>query len=59
MLGVKPRMVDKAVGKGGQKVKVPDYWEKSKKLLNEYKKFISSMENFKKDDIPEDRITKI
>ena len=59
MLGAKPRMVDKVVGKGGQKVKVPDYWEKSKKLLGEYKKFIASMEDYDKDNIPPERITKI
>jgi hypothetical protein len=35
---------------------VPDYWEKSKKLLNDYKKYIGSLENYPKDDIPEDRI---
>lgn len=59
MLGAKPRMVDQVVGKGGQKVKVPDYWEKSKKLLGEYKKFLASMEQYDKDNIPPERIAKI
>jgi len=56
MLGVKPKMVDQAVGKSGQKAKVPDYWGKSKKLLNDYKKFIATMENYDKDNIPTDRV---
>jgi dynein heavy chain, axonemal len=59
MLGQKPKMVDQVVGKGGQKVKVPDYWEKSKKLLNDYKKFLSSLEKYDKDNIPLERIAAI
>lgn len=59
MLGVKPRMVDLAVGKGGQTVKVPDYWEKSRKLLSDYKKFLLSLEKYEKDNIPPERIAEI
>lgn len=61
MLGVPPKYVDKPApqGKGKGTVKVADYWEKSKKLLNDYKKFLSSLENYDKDNIPEDRIRKI
>jgi len=59
MLGQKPKMVEKVVGKGGQKVKVPDYWEKSKKLLNDYKKFLNSLEKYDKDNIPPERIAAI
>jgi dynein heavy chain len=56
MLGHKPKMVDKEVGKGGQKVKVPDYWDRSRKLLNDYKKFLLSLEKYDKDNIPAERI---
>ena len=52
-------MVDQVVGKQGQKAKVPDYWGKSKKLLNDYKKFIATMENYDKDNIPTDRVQAI
>jgi len=38
---------------------VPDYWGKSKKLLNDYKKFIASMESYDKDNIPPERIEEI
>lgn len=60
MLGITPKMIegpdDKATKKRG---KIPDFWEKSKKLLNDYKKFLTSLENYDKDFIPEDRIHKI
>jgi len=56
MLGVPPKMVEKPGAKGSKPIKVPEYWEKSKKLLSDYKKFISSLENFNKDNIPDDRI---
>jgi dynein heavy chain len=61
MLGVPPKMIEVAAksGKAGATMKVPDYWEKSKKLLNEPKKFILSLENYAKDNIPDDRIVKI
>lgn len=59
MLGVHPKMVDAKVGKAGATVKVPDYWEKSKALLNNYKKYLQSLEHYAKDDIPVDRIAKI
>jgi len=59
MLGIKPKMVDQVVNKSGVKAKVPDYWVKSKKLLNDYKKFLSSMEHYDKDNIPHDRIVAI
>ena len=52
-------MVDSAPGKGGAKTKVPDYWEKSKKLLQDYKKFLLSLEKYNKDDIPVERIASI
>lgn len=56
MLGHKPKMVDQVVGKGGQKVKVPDYWDRSRKLLADYKKFLASLEKYDKDNIPAERI---
>lgn len=60
MLGVAPKIIEVANKTGKpQKVKVPDYWEKSKKLLNDPKKFLLSLENYKKDEIPEERISKI
>ena len=39
MLGITPKYEEQMVGK--VKKKVPDYWEKSKKLLADYKKFLS------------------
>lgn len=60
MLGIAPKYIEAADGKTSKKVaKIPDYWEKSKKLLNDYKKFLSSLEHYDKDSIPEDRIHKI
>lgn len=59
MLGVAPKMIEKPGPKANKTVKIPDYWDKSKKLLNDYKKFVSSLENYNKDNIPEDRIAKI
>jgi dynein heavy chain, axonemal len=59
MLGVKPKMVDQVVGKGGQTIKVPDYWEKSRKLLSDYKKFLQSLEKYDKDNIAPERIVEI
>ena len=56
MLGVAPKIVEKPGPKGGKTIKVPEYWEKSKKLLNDYKKFVSMLENYNKDNIPEDRM---
>ena len=38
---------------------MPDYWEKSRKLLNDYKKFIASLENYDKDNIPAERMATI
>ena len=60
MLGIAPKFVEGPPDKKTKKVtKVPDYWEKSKKLLNDYKKFVSMLENYDKDSIPDDRIQKI
>jgi len=60
MLGLQPKYLDGPMDKVTKKTtKVADYWEKSKKLLNDYKKFISSLENYDKDNIPEDRMIKI
>lgn len=59
MLGVAPKIIEKPAPKGNKTIKIPDYWEKSKKLLNDYKKFVSNLENYNKDNIPEDRIHKI
>jgi len=57
MLGIPPKYIERPVDKTSKKAKkIPDYWEKSKKLLNDYKKYISSLENYDKDNIPEDRI---
>ena len=38
---------------------MPDYWDKSKKLLNDYKKFLNSLEKYDKDSIPPERIAAI
>ena len=60
MLGIAPKIIEGPVDKATKKpIKIPDFWEKSKKLLNDYKKFLSSLENYDKDFIPEDRIHKI
>ena len=62
MLGIQPKLIDppaQKLGSGKKLGKIPDYWEKSKKLLNDYKKFLSSLENYEKDNIPDDRIHKI
>jgi len=42
MLNIAPTM-KKVDGK-----KVPDYWEKSKKLINNYKKLLDQLENYPK-----------
>jgi hypothetical protein len=39
--------------------KIPDYWEASKKLLNDATKFLESLLSYDKDNIPESVITKI
>ena len=36
---------------GGTGPKVPDFWEKSKKLVKDYKKLIARLENYDKDNI--------
>lgn len=53
MLGIAPT-VKKVDGK-----KVLDYWEKSKKLINNYKKLIDQLENYKKENIDQKIIDKI
>ena len=45
MLGIKPKMVKK------DGVKVPDYWEASKKIISNYKKLIDELENYPKENI--------
>lgn len=60
MLGITPKIVEGPLDKVTKKnIKIPDYWEKSKKLLNDYKKFLNSLENYDKDNIPDDRMSKI
>jgi len=60
MLGQQPKYVEGPVDKATKKAtKIPDYWEKSKKLLNDYKKFLNNLEHYDKDNIPDDRIHKI
>lgn len=54
MIGIAPDMV--RVGNGP---KVADYWEKSKKLIKDYKKLISRLENYEKDNINPAIIQKI
>ncbi len=46
MIGITPDMV--RVGNGP---KIADYWEKSKKLIKDYKKLINRLENYEKDNI--------
>lgn len=36
---------------GGTGPKVADFWEKSKKLVKDYKKLIARLENYDKDNI--------
>jgi dynein heavy chain, axonemal len=60
MLGITPKYIEGPVDKATKKpIKIADFWDKSKKLLNDYKKFLSSLENYDKDFIPDDRIHKI
>ena len=60
MLGITPKYIEGPINKVTKKAtKIPDYWEKSKKLLNDYKKFLHSMEHYEKDNIPEDIMRKI
>lgn len=40
-------------------VKVADYWEKSKKLINNYKKLLDQLENYPKENISLDILRKI
>jgi hypothetical protein len=57
MLGIKPKFEEQGSGKDKKKVEI--YWEQSKKLLADYKKFLSMLEKYEKDSIPEERIHKI
>ena len=45
MLGIQPVM------KKIDGVKKPDYWDKSKKLLSNYKKMLDQLENYPKENI--------
>ena len=40
-------------------VKKPDYWDKSKKLLSNYKKMLDQLENYPKENIDPAIIEKI
>ena len=53
MLGIAPTM------KKVDGVKKPDYWEKSKKLINNYKKLLDQLENYNKENIEPSVIAKI
>ena len=53
MLDIAPDIVK------GPKGKHVDYWDKSKKLIKDYKKLISRLEHYNKDNIPESTIKKI
>ena len=53
MLGIAPEMVKQGNNK------VPDYWEKSKALIKDYKKLISRLEKYNKDNISPSIIQKI
>jgi dynein heavy chain len=44
---------------GGTGPKVPDFWDKSKKLVKDYKKLIARLENYDKDNINPTIIQKI
>jgi len=60
MMGIAPRYLEGPLDKSTKKTtKIADYWDKSKKLLNDYKKFLNSLENYEKDNIPEERMLKI
>ena len=56
MKGIKPKKVD-AAGPTGKKV--DDYWESGRALLADPAKFLESLTNFDKDNIPEQVIVKI
>eukprot|EP00878_Enallax_costatus_P026745 GHUV01028731.1.p1 GENE.GHUV01028731.1~~GHUV01028731.1.p1 ORF type:complete len:246 (+),score=81.19 GHUV01028731.1:596-1333(+) len=56
MFDEKPKMKDDPNNMGK---KVPDYWEASKKLLNDATKFLESLLSYDKDNIPEATIKKI
>ena len=45
MLGIPPVM------KKVDGVKKPDYWDKSKKLINNYKKLLDQLENYDKENV--------
>ena len=53
MLGIAPTM------KKVEGVKMPDYWEKSKKLINNYKKLLDQLENYNKENIENSVLLKI
>ncbi|KAI8841134.1 dynein heavy chain and region D6 of dynein motor-domain-containing protein [Chytriomyces cf. hyalinus JEL632] len=55
MKGIKPKKIDG--DKPGKKI--DDYWEPGKGLLAEPQKFLDSLFNFDKDNIPENVVTKI
>jgi dynein heavy chain len=53
MLGISPDYVKVGTAK------VVDYWQKSKKLVKDYKKLISRLESYDKDNVSEQTINKI
>lgn len=53
MLGIQPT-IKKVNG-----VKTPDYWEKSKKLITNYKKLLDQLENYPKESIDPSVLAKI
>ena len=55
MLAIQPDFVRL----GGTGPKVPDFWEKSKKLIKDYKKLIARLENYDKNNINPAIIQKI
>ncbi|GLI62391.1 hypothetical protein VaNZ11_005010 [Volvox africanus] len=56
MFDEKPKMKDDPANVGK---KIPDYWEPSKKLLNDPTKFLESLFTYDKDNIPDHVIKKI
>lgn len=57
LLGVKPEITERMVR--GKRVKTHEYWDKAKRLLKDYKKLIDRLENYDKNNIPEERIRKL
>lgn len=59
MFQVKPKMVTDNSPGAKPGAKVPDYWEPSTKMLNDPRGFLHSLQNYDRDNIPDEVIQKI